>query len=108
MKLTINEIEWADIVNGRTVYRYIVDLNGHWLLNYVNDYKLDKEEIITKLFPKIEEEILKDPNIQETRYRFDCKSLPSLKSSYEFKLPDTFIKDLQLDKKIERINKDFS
>ena len=108
MKLTIHEIVYLELITGKTIYRYIIELNDYVMKSITFDYKLSNEEFIPKMFSLLDEELLKDPNINN-RFVFDWQYIPSdtKHKKYEIKLDDTYIKDLLLRKKMEAIEKDF-
>lgn len=109
MKLTIHELEYPELITGRTIYKYIIELNNFVMTTIAFEYKLTEEEFIQKTFSLLDKELLKDPNLNN-RFVFDWSYItPDIKhKKYEIKLEDTYIKDLLLKKKMEAIEKDFS
>lgn len=109
MKLTIHEIVYFELITCKTIYKYIIELNDYVIKYITFDYKLSNEEFIPKMFSLLDEELLKDPNINN-RFVIDWKNIPSdpKYKKYDIKLEDTYIKDLQLKKKIESIERDFT
>lgn len=109
MKLTIHEIVYFELITCKTIYKYIIELNDYVIKSITFDYKLSNEEFIPKMFSLLDEELLRDPNINN-RFVFDWSYItPDIKhTKYEYKLEDTYIKDLLLKKKIESIERDFS
>ena len=109
MKLIIHEIEYPEMTSCRTIYRYVIELNNFIMASIEYEYKLTKEEFIQKTFSLLEKDLLKDPNLNN-RFVFDWSYItPDIThNKYEYELEDTYIKDLQLKKKMEAIESDFS
>ena len=109
MKLTIHELEYPELVTSRIIYKYIIELNNFVITSVVFENKLTKEEFVQKTFSLLYKELLKDSNITN-RFVFDWSYItPDIKhTKYEYKLEDTYIKDLLLRKKMEAIERDFT
>lgn len=109
MKLIIHELEYPELMTSMIIYKYIIELNGFIMNTVCSYYKFSEEKLIQKTFSVLEKVLMRDPCLNH-RIVFDRTYIvPGIKyTKYEYKLDDTYIKDLLLKKKMEAIERDFT